>query len=109
MRLFNKHMNKKEIAIKMGGFHKMITPEQEKKMAKENKMKEPSIIDDIYYYPETIRFKSSQLPEIKKWEVGKEYEIVLKVKMSSYEETKVAGRKEKEEAKFEIIAVKANK
>jgi hypothetical protein len=77
---------------------------------KAKKMSEPFCVDESYYYPEIVRFNVNQLPEIKNWEVGKEYTIIIKAKMTGYEQRKLdnemMGKKEKEEAKFEITAVK---
>lgn len=60
------------------------------------------------YYPETIRFDSRQLPQIKKWEIGEIYTITLKVKMTDYSLRKSGNGKEKETAVFEVVAVKAD-
>lgn len=93
-------------------FRPMMTAEQKKAMLKKDKMKESCCLvlvdDNSYYYPETIRFFTHQLPEIKKWKVGKEYELTIKVKMVSYEERKTVDGKEKEEGRFEVTAVKSN-
>ncbi len=70
-----------------------------------------NIESDSFYYPETLRFTAEQLPEIKNWQVGKEYEITIKVAMKSYEErnSEMDGqKKEKKEARFEVVSVKSN-
>ena len=87
----------------------MMSAEDKAKMEKRNKeMKGMDLIEGgPGYWPEQIRFTADQLPEIKKWEVGKEYEITIKCKMMSYELEKKADKKGREHAKFEITAVKS--
>lgn len=93
----------------MGNFRPMMSSEQKKKIEDSKNRIEKAMVDDSPfggYYPEQIRFTSEQLPEIKKWEVGKEYEITLKVTMKSYEMEKKENRGSREHARFEIVAVK---
>lgn len=96
------------------GFMPMMSKKQAEAIAKRKDKMNMSIVDheDTYYYPETIRFTAEQLPAIKDWKVGEEYEISLKVVMKSYEErnSEIDGKtKEKKEARFEIVAVKSEK
>ena len=79
--------------------------EMEKRDKKTGVMAEESV---GYYYQQTITFTPEQLPEIEKWEVGKEYEITIKARMQTYENRKVADNKPKKEARFEVIAVKSD-
>lgn len=55
------------------------------------------------YYP-TISFDVKQLPEISMWQVGGEYMLVLKVKQTSYNQSKYMGKTE-ERATFEVREV----
>ncbi len=101
----------------MADFKPMMTASQkaaqEKRIAERNKRMSDCCIDDGFYYPQTVSFNKEQLPEVTKWEVGKEYEITLKVRMSAFENVKrnsesMDGTKEKIEGRFEIVAVKSN-
>ena len=49
----------------------------------------------------TLHLTSKQLPEIKKWEVGHEYTIVMTVKQTSY-----SINTDEASAGFEILSVK---
>ena len=55
------------------------------------------------YYP-TVHFNSKELPEIKDWEVGKTYELKLKVKQKSMREA-MHGEEKMRIADFDIIGV----
>lgn len=47
-----------------------------------------------------------ELPKIKKWEVGKTYEMKIKVKMTSYRENKYLGEQtDNVSAGFDIIGI----
>ena len=57
-------------------------------------------------YRQTVRFALEELPETAFWQVGEEYEIVVKVKMTGDKRELEDGEVE-EEGKFEIMAVGA--
>jgi hypothetical protein len=77
----------------------------EAKARKEHSFKmdpvESSSMIDLPY----ISLNAKQLPEIKKWEVGKEYEMTVKVKMNSYSENKSLSGSEIARASFDVIGI----
>ncbi|MCK9578712.1 hypothetical protein M0R01_04480 [bacterium] len=83
---------------------KLAKKEMEKKKEKSLEMTTdkiwPSRIDLPY-----ISFNAKQLPEIKDWEVGKEYEMKIKIKMNSYSESKALEGNEVARADFDLIGV----
>ena len=99
------------MAKNKGAFRPMMTSEQrterKKQLAREKKMG-MSCDGPSFFFPQTIEFNVDQLPEIKEWEVGENYQITIKVRQKSFEERKKEGKKTKEEARFEILAVKAD-
>lgn len=62
------------------------------------------------YYPH-LDFSSKQLPEIKKWNVGKKYTLVIEVKATRKSINEKEGNEAKEEMCFEVlkVGVKSNK
>lgn len=59
---------------------------------------EPEIKPSVY-------LKSKDLPQIKDWEVGNKYTLLMRVKQTSLSENEYEGRKEMS-ASFEILDVK---
>ena len=90
-----------------GTFRPMMTAEQKAKRKKQEKRSVD--IDCVpYYFQQSIQFSAKQLPEIKKWEVGENYQITVKVRMKSFEERKREGEEAVMEGRFEVVAVKAD-
>ena len=54
-------------------------------------------------YPPTLHLTGKQVPEIKDWDVGEEYEMVVRVKQTSKSENKDGMV----DASFEVTAYKA--
>lgn len=57
------------------------------------------------YYPR-LEFELAELPEIATWQVGEEYDLVIKVRMKSYDQS-IEANKMEECACFEVLAVGA--
>jgi hypothetical protein len=89
----------------MPKFRPMMSTEQKKEMEKMKEKHTDMVMESPGYYPQTITFTAEQLPEIKKWEVGKEYEITIKTKLIAYEQKKKEGKNAREEGRLEITAV----
>ena len=80
--------------------------------------KEKTLREDIapseFYLP-NVSFNAKELPEIKNWEVGKEYTMTIKVKMISYSEDRSirsleTGKTNEEiRSRFDIIGVEPEK
>lgn len=92
----------------MGKFRPIMTPAQKKKREEREKKMGYDQSESEYVYPQTIGFNSEQLPEIDNWKPGKDYELCLKARMISYEDRKKEKKQDIKEARFEIVAVKAN-
>lgn len=100
-------LEKEKLKNKSKGMNNLI--EINKKLNKKIKSldKEESAIGMKFYLP-GFGLKKEELPEIKKWEVGKTYEMKVKVKMTSYSENKyLEDREDRTRAEFEIIGVEA--
>ena len=96
----------------MAKFNAMMSKTQKAEMDKRKKEMEKkgmSSLDccseDKYYYPESLRLNDTQLPEIDKWEVGKDYKLTILVKMTEYSAN---AKTNKNSARFEIMGVKAD-
>lgn len=58
-------------------------------------------------YLTSVNFDSVQIPEVKDWDVGEEYTIVLKVKMTNKSQYQEGEKNQKTNAGFEVEAYKA--
>lgn len=54
----------------------------------------------------TVSFSDKELPEIKKWEVGSTYKLVMEVKQKSLSQDEYGEGDEKHRASFEVLSVK---
>ncbi len=70
-----------------------------KKLADKEKPMEPKVSSGWDPRPD-IRFTDKELPAIKNWKVGKEYMLVVKVKMKSHD-----SREEGTSAQFIVVSV----
>ncbi len=64
-----------------------IRKEEAKKRKEKSLEKIVVPMEDSIWLP-NLSFTANELPEIKEWEVGKEYYLKVKVKMTSYSENK---------------------
>lgn len=72
-------------------------------MVKTHEQRHEGLIEDSYDKSRpTISFDSEELPEIEKWEVGKNYNIMLEVKQKE-----LSDKGNLSKAEFEITKVKA--
>jgi len=84
-----------------------------KKEAMESKAKQlermssgPMMDSAPYIYLPNFRLEKKDLPEIAKWEVGKTYELKVKVRMTGYEEHKSLNSDEgRANGEFDIIGI----
>ena len=53
-----------------------------------------------------LRFSATELPEIKKWQVGQEYDLCVRVKQTSSRISEMGKDKGKMMADFTVIGVK---
>ena len=83
------------------------------KIRKEEQKKQrelkPMAFEPMLWLP-NISFSAKELPEIKEWKVGNEYEMTIKVKMTSFsknERTLMGGSESKENtnASFDILGI----
>ena len=59
-----------------------------------------------YVYLPSFYLKKEDLPEMKDWKVGQEYELKIKVRMTGYDEHKSLNSKEsKAQGEFDIIGI----
>jgi hypothetical protein len=59
-----------------------------------------------YIYLPNFRIEKKDMPEVAKWKVGDEYEIKIKVRMTSYEEHKSLRQEDsRAHAEFDIIGI----
>ena len=59
-----------------------------------------------YIYLPNFRLEKKDMPEIAKWEVGKTYELKIKVRMTGYEEHKSLNSTEgRANGEFDIIGI----
>ena len=56
------------------------------------------------YYP-TFYISTDHLPEAKKWEVGKTYDITIRVKQTGFSMRKGRDGKEQGNANFDIVGI----
>lgn len=61
-------------------------------------------IDNMGMNFPTLYVDSGQMPEIKEWEVGKTYKVVVELKQKSKSEMSVAGSEQRIDARFDIVA-----
>ena len=79
-----------------------------KKQATEAKAKqlEHAAMSEPYIHLPSFRLEKKDMPEIAKWEVGDEYELRIKVRMTSYEEHKsLSSEESRANGEFDIIGV----
>ena len=84
-----------------------------KKEAVESKAKqlekmscEPMCDSEPYIYLPNFNLKKQDLPEMKNWKVGQEYELKVKVRMTGYDEHKSLNSKESTaRGEFDIIGI----
>jgi len=62
-------------------------------------------LDSGKYLP-TLYFDEKQVPEIKDWEVGEEYDVVLRLKQTSKNENELEPDENNLNAGFNIVAYK---
>jgi len=78
--------------------------------AKEKQLSKMSAMEcmecDPYIYLPNFRLEKKDLPEIAKWKVGQEYEIKIKVRMTSYEEHKsLRSPESRANGEFDIVGL----
>jgi hypothetical protein len=84
-----------------------------KKEAMESKAKQlekmsagPMMDSSPYIYLPNFRLEKKDMPEIAKWDVGKTYELKVKVRMTGYEEHKSLNSEEgRANGEFDIIGI----
>lgn len=84
-----------------------------KKEAMESKTKQLEKISSIgcpdfepYIYLPSFNLKKQDLPEMKDWKVGQEYELKIKVRMTGYDEHKSLNSQESTaHGEFDIIGI----
>jgi hypothetical protein len=78
-------------------------------LKKKRELKPMECCEPMLWLP-SISFNATELPEIKTWKVGNEYEMTIKVKMTSFsknERTLMGGSESKENtnASFDILGI----
>ena len=82
-----------------------------KKEAAEAKAKQLERMDPMcecepYIYLPNFRVEKKDVPEVAKWKVGDEYEMKIKVRMTSYEEHKSLRQEDsRAHAEFDIVGI----
>jgi len=82
------------------------------KIRKEKKKKDHELreVEETNIYLPSLYLNGDELPEIKKWKVGEEYTLKIKVRMSSYSEEKSLEVKGgNSHASFEVMGVEPQK